>query len=376
MDFRDSAELVWRSETLLHLILGRANDCLCTAALVCHKWRAVARRCMRRLAFPKSYIKLDQMKDAAAAFPFAISVSLADCTVADGVVEALELFPKLVAVDFTNTKNIRGDRLPEMLSIAPTLRQIKVAGIGMGDMALAELLFAASRLELLEIGGRNTTLSVDGARALARQCLRLRIVTFVNTPTSSDAVQMLVMESRCIERLRVAQMEIEELALESTSLAALEVRACPVLVRLDVSGCPGLRELVVESAKLAKSAREALKGCSLLRKLQLCAVDFSASSLRRALRTLMSLRELSVKTMPGLTEELFSEEVCPCLFMSILQCPDTLMQLQRCRYLTTMAIEDCATVSRVCPPLLPYVEQVTLKALPSLSAVRCVVLLS
>jgi hypothetical protein len=64
--------------------------------------------------------------EAAAAFPGTGSVSFAGCGVVDGAVEALEHFGKLSSVDLSRTRGIRGERLPEILSVAPTLRQLHV----------------------------------------------------------------------------------------------------------------------------------------------------------------------------------------------------------------------------------------------------------
>lgn len=222
-------ELIRLSETLLHLLFASLTQAeLCVVSLVCKKWRIVARRLIRRLAFNRPYatyiqraaewprdgyvaplvnlafsagagttttavavaatgtpasrqtavrgrsvspmatvtttgtagratlgagagahrlgqptlnlasavapnvppaviiVRSDTIREAAAAFPFVTSVSLAGCSITDGVVETLERFAKLAAVDLTNARGVQGERLPEMLSTAPTLRQIKV----------------------------------------------------------------------------------------------------------------------------------------------------------------------------------------------------------------------------------------------------------
>jgi hypothetical protein len=54
---------------------------------------------------------------------------------------------------------------------------------------------------------------------------------------------------------------------------------------------------------------QALKGCPLLRRLSLCAVEFTSSSLRRSLRVLPSLRDLVVRTLPTITQDALGDDV-------------------------------------------------------------------
>jgi len=148
----DSQILIYISETLLfHIMNTLSQKDLTICALVCQKWRLVSRRCVRSVAFNQDYaracrvewpgpsspipppdrktsplVTAEMVRRAAAAFPLASSIVLSGCHIADGAIAALERFAKLASIDLTAARGVKGEMLPEQLSVAPSLRQIKV----------------------------------------------------------------------------------------------------------------------------------------------------------------------------------------------------------------------------------------------------------
>eukprot|EP00698_Gefionella_okellyi_P023405 TRINITY_DN7992_c0_g1_i1.p1 TRINITY_DN7992_c0_g1~~TRINITY_DN7992_c0_g1_i1.p1 ORF type:complete len:1209 (+),score=182.38 TRINITY_DN7992_c0_g1_i1:120-3746(+) len=332
------------TDQLLNLVFQHADlKTLVQLALVCKKWNVLSRKFVQKLN--GSGRRDTPLESLVRVFPNITELDVSNSLVLEDNLGALANWNKLTSLDISKCMDIDRRQLPSLLKNAMLLKSLKMVTIPCNDISLAELLFAIDRLEHFEFGGKYTQWSTEGARALGNTCLHLKTLVLHEFKCDDDTISTLLQESSSIERVSLIRMEVAAMTLRSVSLVGLDVDTCTSLRTLDVESCPALRELSVASCVVVKSIRTVLRGCTMLRKLNLTAAEWPSHSLRRVVKMMPNLREFSLNRCPTVTNEVLGAD-----------------EMSRVKYLRHFIIKHCNNLRRLSLPCLANVEIIELES--------------